>query len=332
VTTPAQTDPTAVFGRRVVAVIIDWLLISVPTLLLASASFEYVENPRAGFCDDYLDQVNGACIAVGDRAYFTDGVSPVSTLLGFALSIGLLVVLQGLTGFTPGKLITGIRTVRHDGSAPGIGRAALRWILLLVDSLPCIPLVGFITALTSTGHRRVGDMAAKTLVVRSKAMGSPVLVPGLTTAPGTMAYAGSAPGWGAPPGQTGAWAPPASPPTAPPTSPDPTQVGWGGPTPPAQDAAPPTESSPWAAPGASSPTAPPEPEPVDAAEPEPVDAAEPEPERAPTPEAEPAGAAPAAPEPQWDEARGTYIQWDPAQQRWLQWDDAAKTWVVIPGQ
>jgi uncharacterized RDD family membrane protein YckC len=330
VTAPAQTDPTAVFGRRVVAVIIDWLLISVPTLLLASASFEYVENPRAGFCDDYLDQVNGACIAVGDRAYFTDGVSPASTLLGLALSIGLLVVLQGLTGFTPGKLLTGIRTVRHDGSAPGIGRAALRWILLLVDSLPCIPLVGFITALTSTGHRRVGDMAAKTLVVRSKAMGSPVMVPGLTTAPGAMAYAAPPTGWGTPQDQTGGWAPPASPPTAPPTSPDPAQAGWAAPTPP--DAAPPAESAPWVVPGdTSAPSTAAEPEPASSeVEAQPETEAEPEP--APSPQAEPAAAAPAAPEPQWDEARGTYIQWDPAQQRWLQWDDAAKTWVVIPGQ
>jgi hypothetical protein len=197
--------------------------------------------------------------------------------------------------------------------------------LLVIDGLPLVPLVGFITALTSTGHRRVGDMAAKTLVVRSKAKGSPVLVPGLTTEPGTMAYAGSPTGWGAPPGQTGGWGPSLSPPTPPPTSPDPTQVGWGGPTPPVQDAAPPRESSTWAPPGDGSP---PQPRP----EPEPEPAAEAEPEPAPSAGSDPAAAVPAAPEPQWDEARGTYIQWDPAQQRWLQWDDAAKTWVVIPGQ
>ena len=40
----------------------------------------------------------------------------------------------------------------------------------------------------------------------------------------------------------------------------------------------------------------------------------------------------AAPGPQWDQARGTYIQWDPSQGAWLQWDEAGRAWVPIPGQ
>jgi hypothetical protein len=106
-----------------------------------------------------------------------------------------------------GKLLLGIRTVREDGRAAGMGKALVRWLLWIVDGFPYfLPLVGFIVALTSTGHRRVGDMAAKTFVVRKAAMGSPIIVPGLT-APPVMepavagAWGASAPPVGTPPGQ-----------------------------------------------------------------------------------------------------------------------------------
>ena len=136
----SQSDPTAVFGRRVVAVLLDLIIVFSLLALLWLASF-----------------------------------------LG---SLLIFVVLQGLTGWTPGKLITGIRTVKADGSIVGIPKAFVRWILLIVDGQPCgLPLVGFITGLTTQGHQRVGDMAAKTFVVTRAAVGSPIAVPGLTAPP-----------------------------------------------------------------------------------------------------------------------------------------------------
>ena len=127
-------------------------------------------------------------------------------LIGLALSLLYLVVLQGLTGKTVGKLTTGIRTVREDGQVPGIGKALIRWLLLIVDDFPYfIPmLVGFVCALSSAGHRRVGDMGAKTFVVVKAAAGQPIAVPGLTAAPEYVApawgpaAAPSATGWGQP--------------------------------------------------------------------------------------------------------------------------------------
>jgi uncharacterized RDD family membrane protein YckC len=114
----------------------------------------------------------------------------------------LLIVLQAFTGFTPGKLITGVRTVREDGRPPGFGKALVRWLLWIVDGFPYfLPLVGFIVGGTTVGHRRVGDMVAKTFVVRAAAAGSPVIVPGLTAPPAPT-------GWGAPSAPV-----PASPPT-----------------------------------------------------------------------------------------------------------------------
>lgn len=215
---PTVADPTAVIGRRVVATLIDGAVVIGPTIAIATSNMEYITRERVGrgfddFCDDYLDQTSGTCIQLGDTAYFSSESSNPGSFAFIGLSILLLVVLQGITGWTIGKLLTGLRTVREDGRAPGIGKALVRWLLLIVDGIPCIPLVGFICALTSQGHRRVGDMVAKTFVVRASAAGQPIAVPGLTVAPPMPAmYSTTAPwsppGPGAtPPGPAGGQAP-----------------------------------------------------------------------------------------------------------------------------
>jgi uncharacterized RDD family membrane protein YckC len=210
---PAVADPTAVVGRRVVAALIDGAVVIGPTLAIATANMEYITRERVGrqfddYCDLYTDRYSGVCLEVGDRAYFSDTSANPGGLGFFVLSLLLLVVLQGLTGWTVGKLLTGLRTVKEDGSPPGIGKAFLRWILLLIDGLPCIPLVGFICALTTQGHRRVGDMAAKTFVVRARAAGQPILVPGLSVAPEAPTTFGPPPGPGWPPQEPSPSAPP----------------------------------------------------------------------------------------------------------------------------
>jgi uncharacterized RDD family membrane protein YckC len=186
-------DPTDVVGRRVVAALIDGLLIAVIAVAAFTADMEYRSREdiqAAGFsgiteyCDFYMDTLEEElCIPwVDDQAL--EGAPGGWTFVGWIGPTVLLhVLLQGLTGWTVGKLVTGIRTVREDGGRPGIGRAFVRWVLWLVDGLPFLALVGFITALTTNGHRRVGDMVAKTFVVRASAAGRPVLVGGVTAPP-----------------------------------------------------------------------------------------------------------------------------------------------------
>src|ERR671910_1118617 len=210
-------DPTAVMGRRVGAWIVDSVITLAPAVGLFTSDLEYLEEDRldqsgSDFCDDYMDQEDGVCVDVGDRVYFSDGVPVAPWLVALGAGLLIAVLLQGLKGWTPGKLLFGLRTVGEDGQVPGIGRALIRWVLYLVDGL-CAGLVGFIVALTNKGHRRVGDMAAKTYVVGKEHVGGPIVVPG-----GTPAYAGypggpggpagPGPGWGGPPsgepaGQTG---------------------------------------------------------------------------------------------------------------------------------
>jgi hypothetical protein len=193
-------DPTKVMGRRVVATLIDGTLVLGPVIAYSSSELTYVTKDQIAprtlttFCDSYIQANDGSvCFRLGDSAYYgSGGAGPSLVLMG--LAVVMFVVLQGLTGWTVGKLITGIRTVREDGQNAGLLKCLIRWLMWIVDGLPFAGLVGFIVGLTTTGHRRVGDMVAKTFVVRSTAAGHAVQIPGLTTAPGvTTADLGSIP-------------------------------------------------------------------------------------------------------------------------------------------
>jgi uncharacterized RDD family membrane protein YckC len=231
VPTAPASDPTAVFGRRVLAAVLDGLLVLVPTLILVTSSFQYLEEEDitgsgAAFCEVYNEQSGTRFCAdftdVDGRVYFSDSVDASGTAYYWGVSVAMYVLLQGLTGWTPGKLVTGLRTVGEDGRRPGLGKALIRWVMWVVDGLPFfLPLVALITGLTTKGHRRVGDMAAKTFVVRAGAAGAPIVVPGLTAPAPPAGY--SAGGWGSPPPpQSGAptgWGPTVDP-----------GAGWGAPS------------------------------------------------------------------------------------------------------
>lgn len=174
-----MNSPTKVVGRRVVAWLID--------VILGFAVFFGLFIAFAEQFDSFFDQSfrfeseNGeALLILNDSAYLLTGSDATTVnLISLAFWVMNLVVLQGLTGASIGKFIAGARVVRPDGSPCGVGRAALRWILWIVDGFPYFaPLVGFITALSSQGNRRVGDMAAGTYVVAASAAGRPVDVGG----------------------------------------------------------------------------------------------------------------------------------------------------------
>jgi uncharacterized RDD family membrane protein YckC len=96
------------------------------------------------------------------------------TRLSLGGGIGWLVVvvlyyvlLEGYFGRTVGKLVTGIRVISEaTGRPPGLGRALLRTVLRIIDGLASY-LVGFIIVVNSSRRRRLGDIAADTLVVRA---------------------------------------------------------------------------------------------------------------------------------------------------------------------
>jgi hypothetical protein len=298
-----QPDPTKVVGRRVVAAILDAFLVVVPAILFVTADFDYTEvkdlaNNQTGeeFCDAYTSQQDGDCFDFDDvdgRVYYSDDAH----LSGFGMywlsNFLILVALQGLTGWSPGKLVMGIRVIREDGGKPGFVKALTRWVMWIADGFPyLIPgVTGFIVASSTPGHRRIGDMVARTFVVKRAAIGAP-----MTTGDSGQLVVGVEAATAAVP----AWAPPPGAPGGPGPAVEPSAAGWASPAPPAGTTPPPPSGT------TPPPTAP--------------------------PVAAPQAPSTSTEGPQWDEARGTYIQWDPAQQAWMQWDEGFKAWTVIPGQ
>lgn len=168
--------PTKVVGRRVVAFLIDALVVSAVNFAiffaLAGDKVKAVGNGDLSPGD--TTYVN---LTIGDTQYAVfGGKAALYFLLVLALGIGYFVVWPGLKGVTLGKLALGIKIVRDDGTEPpGIGRCLARYFLFIADAFPyIIPyLTGFICALASQDNKRIGDMVASTLVVRRDATVGP---------------------------------------------------------------------------------------------------------------------------------------------------------------
>ena len=87
--------------------------------------------------------------------------------LAFWAAIGLVTAFtEGRWCMTPGKWIVGIRVVGIDGVACGFWRALLRNLFRVADSMLSF-VVGMLAIAFTTNWQRVGDMVAKTVVVKS---------------------------------------------------------------------------------------------------------------------------------------------------------------------
>lgn len=135
----SDTDPTAVFGRRVQAALID----AVATLFL----WWLISSAAGG----------------GAGGFF------VATLAAFVISFVNVVVVQGETGASFGKWIAKVRTVDRLGRKPRARRAILRWQHLPKD------LLSYAEMKDHPQHRRGGDLKAGTFVIDAAAFGE--LVP-----------------------------------------------------------------------------------------------------------------------------------------------------------
>lgn len=81
--------------------------------------------------------------------------------------VGYFLLLEWLRrGSTPGKAALRLRVVSASGEPIGLQDSAVRNLLRIVDFLPFAYVVGGICAMVSRDGRRLGDMAAGTVVVR----------------------------------------------------------------------------------------------------------------------------------------------------------------------
>ncbi len=133
-----------VTGRRVLATIVDGIIFGIIFWVMA--------------------MLFGSTSAQG--GHISSSLGGVGTLLYLVVILAYYILLEGYLGQTVGKMLLGIKVVREDtGGVPGLGPAALRTVLRIIDGLFSY-LVAFIAVLASQKNQRLGDMVAHTLVVR----------------------------------------------------------------------------------------------------------------------------------------------------------------------
>lgn len=93
---------------------------------------------------------------------------PIAVFWIAALVFGLgnRMVLEGQTGQSVGKRVMQLRVMTMSAERPGIGRAAIRYVLLCVDAV-ALALPALVSMLISNRRQRLGDRAAKTMVVNN---------------------------------------------------------------------------------------------------------------------------------------------------------------------
>ena len=112
-------------------------------------------------------------LALGNLVSFDSAsglISAFMVIVSFLVFWGYFVFFETImTGQTPGKRATGIRVIREDGLPIGAREAAIRNLVRIADMLPPPAyLLGGIVASADPRGRRLGDMAAGTIVVRER--------------------------------------------------------------------------------------------------------------------------------------------------------------------
>ena len=103
-----------------------------------------------------------ATIRQNDNASFIIGIA---LLVYFGISSLYYVLFEASTGSTPGKRVFKLIVV-HDNATPlSFGGSVIRNLLRSADILPMMYMFGLIVTLCDNRFRRLGDLAAGTLVV-----------------------------------------------------------------------------------------------------------------------------------------------------------------------
>lgn len=91
-------------------------------------------------------------------------------LIAFALLWGYYIFFElSWNGQSPGKRWIGLRVIRTDGTPITLTESIIRNLVRLIDFLPAYYGVGVVVMFINDQARRLGDLAAGTLVVRERA-------------------------------------------------------------------------------------------------------------------------------------------------------------------
>lgn len=139
----------ATFGQRLVAIIIDHIILFIIAMIIAIPI-----------------GVQAAVFSFGvPTAAFWSSIA-IYSAVNFVVWILYFTYLEGKSGETIGKRAMGIKVVSEKGEMD-YGKAFIRSILRIIDWLPFVYILGFIVAFASGKKQRIGDLAARTTVVKA---------------------------------------------------------------------------------------------------------------------------------------------------------------------
>lgn len=136
-------------GRRLVALLVDNLLLSLFGLLIGVAMVLFVAIVRVAL---------GLPVEEG-RGAALQGAQCLALLFQMAY----YTLFWGLFGWSPGKRVVGLRVVRTDGSRVGVRRALLRAVAYFISGL--LGGLGFLWAIFDQNSQAWHDKIADTYVI-----------------------------------------------------------------------------------------------------------------------------------------------------------------------
>ncbi|HEX5151425.1 MAG TPA: RDD family protein [Parafilimonas sp.] len=143
---------TPEFHKRLFAWVID--------LVIISTYYVMAEN--------IVQRFSTAHKSVDDDLPFLYNISAVSILLLVPVLVYHLFFEVVMNGQSIGKKLIGIKVIGEDGGRPALHQYLIRWLIRPFDFVVSFCLVGLLTVVLSKKNQRLGDMAAGTLVIKTK--------------------------------------------------------------------------------------------------------------------------------------------------------------------
>jgi len=160
---PVEERRIGSVGARILARLADTAL---GAAAVWGASCLLAGRPLAAGRDGGVEGADQAIDRLLDSALlrsWSDWRAPVAWVLG---SVAFFSICHALAGATPAKLLLGMKVAREEAGRPGFGRALVRELLFPVD-VAFLGLIAFACMAAGDEKQRLGDFAARTVVVRA---------------------------------------------------------------------------------------------------------------------------------------------------------------------
>jgi len=153
----APPSPLGDLGSRIVAGIIDYIIIGIVAGILSMIVGYVLIVPWV---------MTGPMMGGTFQPGWFSGIWGIMGVM-WLLWLVYFTYFEGSSGQTIGKRFAHIKVIKEDGSRCDYGSAFVRSILRIVDHLPFLYILGIILIAATEKKQRLGDMLAKTIVVKA---------------------------------------------------------------------------------------------------------------------------------------------------------------------